>query len=96
MNRLKSLVLGTLLATVSVAAISQNANADTLPQRDSNHSVVAFDYHERNDELRREREIRQERLREYRERQERQRRYRERQERERQYRQTEYRQNHQY
>lgn len=106
MNRLKSAVLGTLLTTVSIAAISQNANADTIPQRDYNHNVVAdnYDYHQRNDELRREREIRLERQRQYRERQQREREYRQRLERERQqreqrlreerYRQNEYRYNH--
>lgn len=70
MNHFKSIVLGSLLTTISVAAISQNANAASLPQRDSvDHQVVAFNFHDRNVELRREQQIREQRLRAERERQ---------------------------
>jgi vacuolar-type H+-ATPase subunit I/STV1 len=68
MNRFKSIVLGSLLTTISVAAISQNAHAVSLPQRESfDHQVVAFNERDRNLELRREQQIREQRERQLRE-----------------------------
>ena len=80
MNRLKSILLGGLLASVSIAAFSQNAHAAELNfQPDHlNKNVVAFDHD--HDRLIRERELRERQARELRERQARE--FRERQARE--------------
>lgn len=69
MNRFKSIVLGGLLSTISVAAIAQNAHAASLPQRDLHTGqVVAFDEHDRI-RAERERQIREQQFRAQRERQ---------------------------
>ena len=82
MNRLKPIILGTLLATVSIASFSANANASEsrFPQAHSQPNYVAFKYNPdvRND--RRERELRERRQREVRLRRERELRLRRQQE----------------
>ncbi|MEH2160965.1 MAG: hypothetical protein V7K38_07925 [Nostoc sp.] len=75
MNRFKSIVLGSLLAVASIAAVSQNANAaEFKSDRDRfNHDTVAFN----NSKFQHERQVREQRARELRERQARERRARE-------------------
>ncbi len=67
MNRFKSILLGSLLAAASIAAVSQNANAAEF-KSDRNHlngNTVAF----HNNKVEHERQIREQRARELRERQ---------------------------
>jgi len=75
MNRLKSLILGGLLAAASIAALSQNANAVEVKYQHEhlNRNTVAFN----NSKLVRERQVREQRARELRERQAREQRARE-------------------
>ncbi|MBN3897605.1 MAG: hypothetical protein HWQ41_20740 [Nostoc sp. NOS(2021)] len=72
MNRLKSILLGGLLAAASIAALSQNANAAEFKSEHDhlNRNTVAFN----NNRIQRERQIREQRARELRERQARERR----------------------
>jgi sensor histidine kinase YesM len=67
MNRFKSILLGALSATASIAAISQNANAAEVKYQHEhlNQNTVAFN----NSKLVRERQAREQRVRELRERQ---------------------------
>ncbi len=82
MNRLKSLILGSLLAAASIAALSQNANAAEFQSEHDhfNRNTVAFN----NSKAQHERQAREQRAREFRQRQARERQARERQARERQ------------
>ncbi|MEH1796362.1 MULTISPECIES: hypothetical protein [unclassified Nostoc] len=75
MNRLKSILLGSLLAVASITAISQNANAAEFKSgRDRfNSDTVAFN----NSKVQHERQVREQRARELRERQAREQRARE-------------------
>lgn len=72
MNRFKSILLGSLLATASIAALSQNANAAEFKSEHDhlNRNTVAFN----NSRIQREHQIREQRARELRERQARERR----------------------
>ena len=72
MNRFKSILLGGLLATASIAALSQNANAAEFKSEHDhfNRNTVAFN----NNKIQRERQVREQRARELRERQARERR----------------------
>ncbi|MEH2328328.1 MAG: hypothetical protein V7K37_04365 [Nostoc sp.] len=67
MNRFKSILFGGLLAAVSIAALSQNANAaEFKSERDHfNRNTVAVN----NNKVQRERQVREQRARELRERQ---------------------------
>ncbi len=67
MNRFKSILLGSLLAAASIAALSQNANAaEFKSDRDRfNHNAVAVN----NSKFQHERQIREQRARELRQRQ---------------------------
>ncbi len=80
MNRLKSLILGSLLAAASIAALSQNANAAEFQSEHDhfNRNTVAFN----NSKAQHERQAREQRAREFRQRQARERQARERQARE--------------
>ncbi|QKQ72670.1 hypothetical protein [Nostoc sp. TCL240-02] len=75
MNRFKSIVLGSLLAAASIAALSQNANAAEFKsdRERLNHNTVSFN----NSKFQHERQVREQRARELRERQARERRARE-------------------
>ncbi len=79
MNRLKSILLGGLLAIASVAAISQNANAAEVKYQHEhlNRNTVAFNesklVRQRQFRERQARELRERRARELRERQARER-----------------------
>ncbi|MEH1911906.1 MAG: hypothetical protein V7L05_14630 [Nostoc sp.] len=83
MNRLKSILLGGLLAAASIAAFSQNANAAEFKSEHDhlNRNTVAFNngrvQHERQVREQRARELRERRAREFRERQARERHIRE-------------------
>ncbi|MEH1873790.1 hypothetical protein [Nostoc sp.] len=74
MNRFKSILLGGLLAAVSIAALSQNANAAEFKSEHDhfNRDSVAFN----NNRVEREHQIREQRARELRQRQARERRAR--------------------
>ena len=67
MNRLKSLILGGLLAAASIAALSQNANAAEFQSEHDhlNRNTVAFN----NSKAQHERIVREQRAREFRQRQ---------------------------
>ncbi|MEH2055144.1 MAG: hypothetical protein V7K97_02965 [Nostoc sp.] len=67
MNRLKSLILGSLLAAASIAALSQNANAAEFKSEHDhlNRNTVAFN----NSKAQHERQAREQRARQLRERQ---------------------------
>lgn len=67
MNRFKSILLGGLLAAVSIAALSQNANAAEFKSEHDhfNRNTVAVN----NNKVQRERQVREQRARELRERQ---------------------------
>lgn len=67
MNRLKSLILGSLLAAASIAALSQNANAAEFKSEHDhlNRNTVAFN----NSKAQHERQAREQRSRQLRERQ---------------------------
>jgi hypothetical protein len=67
MNRLKSLLLGGLLASVSIAALSTHANASVVNFRNEhlNTNTIAFN----NAKLIRERQLHEQQAREFRERQ---------------------------
>ncbi|MEH2458333.1 hypothetical protein [Nostoc sp.] len=75
MNRLKSILLGGLLAAASIAALSQNANAAEFKSEHDrfNRNTVAFN----NSKIQRERQVREQRARELHERQAREQRARE-------------------
>jgi hypothetical protein len=75
MNRLKSLILGSLLAAASIAALSQNANAAEFQSEHDhfNRNTVAFN----NSKAQHERQAREQRAREFRQRQARERQARE-------------------
>ncbi|MHC5764760.1 MAG: hypothetical protein ACYTXI_03865 [Nostoc sp.] len=76
MNRLKSILLGGLLAATSIAALSQNANAAEFksePDHFNRNNTVAFN----NNKVQHGRQIREQRARALRERQARERRARE-------------------
>ncbi|MEH2408681.1 hypothetical protein [Nostoc sp.] len=75
MNRLKSILLGSLLAAASIAALSQNANAAEFKSEHErfNRNTVAVN----NSKIQRERQVREQRARELRERQAREQRARE-------------------
>ncbi|MEH1928492.1 hypothetical protein [Nostoc sp.] len=75
MNRFKSILLGGLLAAVSIAALSQNANAAEFKSEPDhfNRNTVALN----NNKIQRERQVREQRARQLRERQARERRARE-------------------
>ncbi|MEH2377575.1 MAG: hypothetical protein V7K27_01510 [Nostoc sp.] len=75
MNRLKSILLGGLLAAASIAAFSQNANAAEFKSGHDhlNRNTVAFN----NGRVQHERQVREQRAREFRERQARERHIRE-------------------
>ena len=67
MNRLKSILLGSLLAAASIAALSQNANAAEFQSEHDhfNRNTVAFN----NSKTQHERVVREQRAREFRQRQ---------------------------
>ncbi|MEH2065929.1 MAG: hypothetical protein V7K50_27335 [Nostoc sp.] len=75
MNRIKSILLGGLLAAASIAALSQNANAAEFKSEHDhfNRDTVAFN----NNKAQRERQVREQRARELHERQVREQRARE-------------------
>ncbi|BBD63990.1 hypothetical protein NIES4072_23490 [Nostoc commune NIES-4072] len=76
MNRFKSILLGGLLASASIAALSQNANAAEFKSEQDHfnrNNTVAFN----NNKVQHERQVREQRARELRERQARERRARE-------------------
>ncbi|MCW5319025.1 hypothetical protein GTQ43_36950 [Nostoc sp. KVJ3] len=75
MNRLKSILLGGLLAAASIAALSQNANAAEFKSEHDhlNRNTVAFNnskaQHERQAREQRARQLRERQAREFRQRQ---------------------------
>jgi len=75
MNRLKSLILGSLLAAASIAALSQNANAAEFKSEHDHFNQNRVDFN--NGRVQHEREVREQRARESRERQFREQRARE-------------------